>query len=64
MKKLPNLLSLLFIILAAANYFGPFADLDFAWQVRTGERIAQTGVLQPPEAFSYTIGGSHTPDFE
>jgi hypothetical protein len=64
MKKLPNLLSLLTIILAAANYFGSFADLDFAWQVRTGERIVETGVLQPPEAFSYTIGGTHVPDFE
>jgi hypothetical protein len=64
MKRLPNLLSLLLIILAAANYFGPFADLDFAWQVRTGERIVHVGLLQPPEAFSYTIGGSHVPDFE
>jgi len=64
MKRLPNLFSLLIIILAAANYFGPLADLDFAWQVRTGERIVQTGSLQPPEAFSYTIGGSHVPDFE
>jgi hypothetical protein len=64
MKRLPNLFSLLIMVLMAANYFGPFADLDFAWQVRTGERIVHTGSLQPPEAFSYTIDGSHVPDFE
>jgi hypothetical protein len=64
MNRLPNLLSLLLITLIAANYFAPFADLDFGWQVRTGERIVQTGLLQPPEAFSYTIHGSHVPDFE
>lgn len=51
-------------ILAGANYFAPFADLDFAWQVRTGERIIQTGSLQPTEAFTYTIDGTAVPDFE
>ncbi len=60
----PNFLSVLLIGLVALNYFAPFADLDFAWQVRTGERIVQTGSLQPVEAFSYTIDGQQVPDFE
>ncbi len=64
MKKLPNFLSLLIFGLAGAIYFSPFGDLDFAWQIRTGERILQTRVLQPPEGFSYTIQGQHLPDFE
>ena len=63
-NKLPNLVSVLIIVLMAANYFSPFGDLDFAWQVRTGEQIVRTSSLHPPEAFSYTIGGSQVPDFE
>ena len=50
--KWPNLLSLLIIVLIAANYFGTFADLDFAWQIRTGERIVETGSLRPVDAFT------------
>ena len=38
-KYLPNVLSLCVIGLMAANYFNPFADLDYSWQIRTGERI-------------------------
>jgi hypothetical protein len=60
----PNLLSVLIVLLIGANYFSPFGDLDFAWQVRTGEQILRTGELHPAEAFSYTIGGSQVPDFE
>ena len=60
----PNLLSLLLIVLVCANYFGTFADLDFAWQVRTGELIAQTGNIHPPESFTHTINGTAIPDFE
>ena len=61
---LPNLFSLCVIGLIAANYFNPFADLDYSWQVRTGERIVQTGTLRPPDAFTYTIAGKPVPDFE
>src|SRR5690349_3122294 len=63
-KEMPNGFSLLLIVLLAVNYFVPFADLDFTWQIRTGERIATTGQLQPAEAFSYTIPGRHVPEFE
>jgi hypothetical protein len=62
--RLPNLTSVAAIVLLAANYFGPFADLDFTWQIRTGERIVQLGQLRTPEAFSYTIAGADVPDFE
>jgi hypothetical protein len=60
----PNALSVLLLVLLAVNYFSPFADLDFAWQIRTGERIAATGSLRPPDAFTYTIAGQNVPDFE
>jgi hypothetical protein len=55
---------LLLILLIAANYFAPFADLDFTWQVRTGEEIVRTKQLRPLESFSYTINGRQVPDFE
>jgi hypothetical protein len=60
----PSLISLVIIALIAANYFNPFADLDYTWQVRTGERIVQTHSLRPAEAFTYTIAGRQVPDFE
>jgi hypothetical protein len=60
----PNALSFLIVVLLAVNYFVPFADLDFAWQIRTGERIVATGSLRPPDAFTYTIAGQSVPDFE
>jgi hypothetical protein len=60
----PNILALACVCLIGANYFGPFADLDFTWQVRTGERIVQTGTLRTPDTFSYTIAGQQVPDFE
>jgi hypothetical protein len=59
-----NVLGLACVCLLAANYFGTFSDLDFAWQIRTGERIVQTGSLRPPDAFTYTIAGQQVPDFE
>src|SRR5262249_13854560 len=62
--QLPNALSILICVLLAVNYFSPFADLDFAWQIRTGERIVETGSLRPPDAFTYTIAGQPVPDFE
>jgi hypothetical protein len=60
----PSVLSILIVVLLAVNYFSPFADLDFAWQIRTGERIVATGSLRPPDAFTYTIAGQPVPDFE
>jgi hypothetical protein len=62
--RFPNLLSILLIGLLALNYVAPFADLDFAWQIRTGQRIMETGSPQPAESFSYTIPGEQVPDFE
>jgi hypothetical protein len=53
----PNLLTLFLVVPLAINYFSPFADLDYTWQIRTGERIVQTGRLTPPESFSYTVAG-------
>ncbi|HJT78837.1 MAG TPA: hypothetical protein VJ739_16655 [Gemmataceae bacterium] len=63
-KQLPNLASLVAVVLIAANYFYPFADLDFSWQVRTGTRIIQTGQVRTPDGFTYTIAGKQVPDFE
>jgi hypothetical protein len=60
----PNVSSLVLIGLLVVNYVSPFADLDFTWQVRTGEQIVRTGQLRTPESFSYTIAGEMVPDFE
>jgi hypothetical protein len=62
--RLPNLTSIALVVVLAGSYFGTFADLDFTWQIRTGERIVQLGQLRTPEAFSYTIPGTLVPDFE
>jgi hypothetical protein len=62
--SLPNAFSLLVILLLAALYVGAFADLDWTWQVRMGERIVQTGCPRLPDTFSYTIEGAITHDFE
>jgi hypothetical protein len=61
---LPNVWSILVVTLLVANYFSPFADLDWTWQVRTGGHIVSTGDLRPADAFSYTIAGKDLPDFE
>src|SRR3954452_23655859 len=63
-RWLPNAFTLLLLILIGANYYAPFADLDFAWQIRTGEQIVRTGQLRPVDSFSYTIAGQSLPDFE
>src|SRR5205823_6773714 len=60
----PNGFSLAVIVLMAANYFSTFGDLDYTWQIRTGEIIVRTGDLQPADHFSYTIAGQELPDFE
>jgi hypothetical protein len=60
----PNLLSILVVIVLASTYYAPFADLDYSWQIRTGELIVHMGQLRPREAFTYTITGWQVPDFE
>ena len=45
---LPNAFSLIAAVFLVLNYLSPFGDLDFAWQVRTGELIVTTGT-PPPE---------------
>jgi len=61
---LPNAFSLAVIVLMAANYFSPFGDLDYTWQIRTGEIIFRTGDIQPRDHFTYTIPDHYLPDFE
>jgi hypothetical protein len=63
-QKLPNVCSAVIILLLAAVYFGVFGDLDWSWQVRTGELIVQNGSLRLPDTFSYTIHGTIVQDFE
>jgi hypothetical protein len=60
----PNLLTLLFLLLLFAIYARPFADLDFAWQVRTGGEVVQGGKFRVEDSFTYTIAGKQLPDFE
>jgi hypothetical protein len=62
--RLPNLLTIALVVLAACTYYAPFADLDFSWQIRTGELVVRTGQFRPPESFTYTIAGRQVPDFE
>lgn len=60
----PNVLTLLVMALVLITYFVSFADLDWSWQVRTGEQIVQTGTLRISDTFSYTIHGTVLHDFE
>ncbi|HEV3116168.1 MAG TPA: hypothetical protein VGY58_03895, partial [Gemmataceae bacterium] len=60
----PNFFSLFLVVLLATNYFVPLADLDFTWQIRTGEQIVHTRQLRPVESFTYTIAGTAVPEFE
>jgi hypothetical protein len=62
--RYPNLFSIFLIVLLATNYFVPFADLDFTWQIRTGAQIVHTGQLRPVESFTYTLAGQQVPEFE
>jgi hypothetical protein len=64
LKVLPNLLTVGAAVLLAACYLTPFADLDFTWQIRTGEQIVQSGQLRTTDQFTYTIYGQPVPDFE
>ena len=63
-KYVPSVVSLMVVALLAANYFSPLADLDFTWQIRTGEDILSTGELRTPDHLSFTIAGKRVPDFE
>jgi len=60
----PNAFTLLAVALILVSYCAVFADLDWAWQVRTGELIVQTGTLRISDTFSYTIHGTPLHDFE
>lgn len=60
----PNIFTLLALALVGVGYFSVFADLDWSWQVRTGEVIVQTGTLRVEDSFSYTIHGERLHDFE
>jgi hypothetical protein len=62
--RLPNALSLLILAAAAMNYFAPFGDLDWTWQIRTGEAIVQERSLHVVDQFTYTIAGQPLPDHE
>src|SRR5438552_13034536 len=62
--KLPNIISLLLLVLLGANYFGCLSDLDWSWQVRTGQQIVESGSLRTHDTFSYTLGGKLLHDFE
>jgi len=61
---LPNLFSVVCLILLAVNYFSPFGDLDYTWHIRTGQKILATGNVSPPDSFTYTIAGKVVPEFE
>ena len=63
-KYLPSAVSVVVVVLIAANYFSPFADLDYTWQIRTGEEVVRTGDPRPRDAFTYTIAGRPVPEFE
>ena len=63
-KYVPSVVSLMVVALLAANYFCPLADLDFTWQIHTGQDILRTGKLRTPDHLSFTIAGQHVPDFE
>ena len=63
-RFVPGAVSLLAVALLAANYISPIADLDFTWQVRTGEDILRTGELRTPDHLTFTISGKRVPDFE
>ena len=63
-KRLPNAASLCVLLLMGVNYFSPFADLDFTWQIRTGREVVRAGDLRPRDAFTYTIAGKDVPEYE
>ena len=60
----PNMLSVALAALLAAVFLGPFGDLDYSWQILTGQQIIQSGQLRVVDQLSYTIAGQQLPDFE
>lgn len=60
----PSAVSLFLVVLLLVTYLAPFADLDWSWQIRTGEQIVRTGSLRVTDAFTYTIHGTPLHDFE
>ncbi len=60
----PNALSLLLLVALAFTWYRSPVDLDFCWQIRTGQRILATGELRQADRFSYTIAGKQVPDHE
>ncbi len=60
----PTFFSFVVLVLLGGNYFAPFGDLDYTWQIRTGEKILATGDLVPSDSFTYTIAGKRVPEFE
>jgi hypothetical protein len=60
----PNAFTALVLGIAAVNYFAVFGDLDWTWQVRTGELIVQQRSLKTADQFSYTIYGKELHDYE
>src|SRR6266481_2423523 len=60
----PNFFSLVVLALMGINYFVPFGDLDYTWQIRRGEKVLATGELVPVDSFTYTIAGQRPPEFE
>lgn len=60
----PNALTWLAFGLAVFIYLSPPADLDYCWQIRTGESILHHGEVPPRDRFSYTIADRRIPDHE
>ena len=60
----PTLFSFVVLALLGINYFAAFGDLDYTWQIRTGQKILATGDLSPVDSFTYTIAGKRVPEFE
>jgi hypothetical protein len=60
----PNVLSLLIVAALAAMWCRAPTDLDYCWQIRTGQRILANHEFRQPDPFSYTIAGKELPDHE
>lgn len=52
---MPNAFTGLLLAIAAMNYIAVFGDLDWTWQVRTGELILKHQSLKTADEFSYTL---------
>ncbi len=63
-KFLPNAFTAVVLGIAAMNYFAVFGDLDWTWQIRTGEQIVRDRSVQMIDQFSYTIRGESLHDYE